>query len=112
MVERLHKVKPGDLTENSVLMGWLAADDDTLKKVEAAGFNEVILYFNVGLKPHRQVKDEMARFAEQVKPAFPRRPISRPRFAETGPAPSQQRFLGQHLVAHLCGGNLASCPAA
>ena len=38
--------------------------------VEAAGFDEVILYFNVGLKPHRQVLDEMARFSEQVAPAF------------------------------------------
>jgi len=70
MVERLHKVKPGDLTENSVLMGGAQQMIDTLRKVEAAGFNEVILYFNVGLKPHRQVKEEMARFAEQVKPHF------------------------------------------
>jgi hypothetical protein len=42
-----------------------------LKKVEAAGFSEVILYFNVGLKPHNQVKDEMARFMAEVAPAFP-----------------------------------------
>jgi hypothetical protein len=41
-----------------------------LKKVEAAGFDEVILYFNVGLKPHNQVKDEMARFMTEVAPAF------------------------------------------
>jgi len=41
-----------------------------LKKVEAAGFDEVILYFNVGLKPHPQVKDEMARFMAEVAPAF------------------------------------------
>jgi hypothetical protein len=41
-----------------------------LKKVEAAGFDEVILYFNVGLKPHGQVKDEMARFMEEVAPFF------------------------------------------
>ena len=38
--------------------------------VEAAGFSEVILYFNVGLKPHNQVKDEMARFMAEVAPAF------------------------------------------
>jgi hypothetical protein len=43
-----------------------------LKKVEDAGFEEVILYFNVGLKPHRQVKEEMARFAAEVAPAFAR----------------------------------------
>jgi hypothetical protein len=30
----------------------------------------VILYFNVGLKPHAQVKDEMARFMADVAPAF------------------------------------------
>ncbi len=70
MVARLHAVKPEDLTENSVLLGSPAQIADTLKKVEAAGFDEVILYFNVGLKPHGQVKDEMSRFAEEVRPAF------------------------------------------
>ena len=69
MVERLHKVKPEDLTENSVLLGSSARIIDILKKVEAAGFEEVILYFNVGLKPHAQVKDEMARFMAEVAPA-------------------------------------------
>jgi hypothetical protein len=43
---------------------------ETLKKVEAAGFSDVILYFNVGLKPHNQVKEEMARFMSEVAPAF------------------------------------------
>jgi alkanesulfonate monooxygenase SsuD/methylene tetrahydromethanopterin reductase-like flavin-dependent oxidoreductase (luciferase family) len=70
MVERLHKVKPEDLTENSVLLGTSAQIIDTLKKVEVAGFEEVILYFNVGLKPHAQVKEEMDRFMREVAPAF------------------------------------------
>ena len=70
MVERLHKVKPEDLTENSVLLGSPQRITETLKKVEAAGFAEVILYFNVGLKPHAQVKDEMERFMREVAPAF------------------------------------------
>ena len=70
MVERLRNVRPADLTENSVLLGSPAQITDTLKKVEVAGFDEVILYFNVGLKPHGQVKDEMARFAAEVAPAF------------------------------------------
>jgi alkanesulfonate monooxygenase SsuD/methylene tetrahydromethanopterin reductase-like flavin-dependent oxidoreductase (luciferase family) len=70
MVERLQKVKPEDLTENSVLLGSPARIINTLKRVEAAGFAEVILYFNVGLKPHQQVKDEMARFMAEVAPAF------------------------------------------
>jgi len=70
MVERLHKVKPEDLTENSVLLGSAARITETLKKVEAAGFAEVILYFNVGQKPHQQVKQEMDRFMREVAPAF------------------------------------------
>jgi alkanesulfonate monooxygenase SsuD/methylene tetrahydromethanopterin reductase-like flavin-dependent oxidoreductase (luciferase family) len=70
MVERLRNVRPADLTENSVLLGSPAQVTETLKKVEAAGFDEVILYFNVGLKPHAQVKDEMARFMAEVAPAF------------------------------------------
>jgi hypothetical protein len=63
-------VQPEDLTENAVLFGSPARIAETLKKVEAAGVDEVILYFNVGLKPHNQVKDEMARFMEEVAPAF------------------------------------------
>lgn len=70
MVERLHKVRPQDLTENSVLLGTPAQITDTLKKVEAAGFDEVILYFNVGMKPHAQVKEEMDRFMREVAPNF------------------------------------------
>jgi hypothetical protein len=69
-VERLRSVKPEDLTENSVLLGSSSRIADTVKKVEAAGFDEVILYFNVGLKPHSQVKEEMDRFMREVAPAF------------------------------------------
>lgn len=70
MVERLRQVRPEDLTENSVLVGSPAAMVETLKKVEAAGFDEVILYFNVGLKEHAQVKEEMSRFMTEVAPGF------------------------------------------
>jgi alkanesulfonate monooxygenase SsuD/methylene tetrahydromethanopterin reductase-like flavin-dependent oxidoreductase (luciferase family) len=70
MVERLRSVRPEDLTENSVLLGTPAQITDTLKKVEAGGFDGVILYFNVGLKPHPQVKSEMVRFMAEVAPAF------------------------------------------
>ena len=69
-VERLRNVRPQDLTENSVLLGSPAHIIDVLKQVESAGVDEVILYFNVGLKPHGQVNDEMARFMEQVAPSF------------------------------------------
>ena len=70
MVDRLRKARAEDLSDNAVLLGDAGRITDSLKKVEAAGFDEVILYFNVGLKPHAQVKDEMARFMEQVAPAF------------------------------------------
>ena len=70
MVDRLAKVRPEDLTENAVLLGSPAQITATLKKAEAAGFDEVILYFNVGLKPHAQVKEEMSRFMAEVAPAF------------------------------------------
>ncbi len=70
IVDRLTKVQPQDLSENSVLLGSSAQITETLKKVEAAGIDEVILYVNVGLKPHAQVKDEMARFMAEVAPAF------------------------------------------
>jgi alkanesulfonate monooxygenase SsuD/methylene tetrahydromethanopterin reductase-like flavin-dependent oxidoreductase (luciferase family) len=70
IVDRLSKVRPQDLGENSVLLGSSAQVTDTLKKVEAAGFDEVILYVNVGLKPHAQVKHEMARFMAEIAPAF------------------------------------------
>ena len=70
MVERLQKVRPEDLGENSVLIGTSSRIAEVLGKVRDAGFDEVILYFNVGLKPHAQVKDEMARFMTEVAPGF------------------------------------------
>lgn len=70
MVERLQKVRPEDLGENSVLIGSSARIAEVLGKVRDAGFDEVILYFNVGLKPHAQVKEEMARFMTDVAPGF------------------------------------------
>jgi alkanesulfonate monooxygenase SsuD/methylene tetrahydromethanopterin reductase-like flavin-dependent oxidoreductase (luciferase family) len=70
MVERLKSARPEDLTDNSVLLGSPARIAATLARVKDAGFDEVILYFNVGLKPHAQVKDEMARFMQQVAPQF------------------------------------------
>jgi alkanesulfonate monooxygenase SsuD/methylene tetrahydromethanopterin reductase-like flavin-dependent oxidoreductase (luciferase family) len=70
IVDRLGKVRPQDLGENSVLLGSSAQIAEALTKVVAAGIDEVILYVNVGLKPHAQVKDEMARFMAEIAPAF------------------------------------------
>ena len=70
MVARLQTVRPEDLTDNAVLIGPPDHITDVLQRVASARVEEVILYFNVGLKPHSQVKDEMSRFMEQVAPAF------------------------------------------
>jgi alkanesulfonate monooxygenase SsuD/methylene tetrahydromethanopterin reductase-like flavin-dependent oxidoreductase (luciferase family) len=70
MVENLRVMKPEQLTDKSVLLGTPQQIIDTVAKAEAAGFSEIILYFNVGLKPHQQVLDEMQRFMEEVAPAF------------------------------------------
>ena len=64
-------MKPEDLTTDAILIGNSARIVELLKeKVEANRFDEVILYFNLGLKPHNQVKEEMSRFMEEVAPAF------------------------------------------
>ncbi|HEY3920196.1 MAG TPA: LLM class flavin-dependent oxidoreductase [Stellaceae bacterium] len=68
--EKMLQSKPEEITERAVLLGNAAQIADTLKTLEAIGFSEVILYFGVGLKPHAQVKDEMARFMAEVAPAF------------------------------------------
>jgi alkanesulfonate monooxygenase SsuD/methylene tetrahydromethanopterin reductase-like flavin-dependent oxidoreductase (luciferase family) len=62
--------KPEEITERAVLLGNAQQITETLKGLEKIGFSEVILYFGVGLKPHAQVKDEMARFMEEVAPNF------------------------------------------
>ncbi len=70
MVENLRVMKPEHLTDKSVLLGSPQQIIDTVAKADDAGFSEIILYFNVGLKPHNQVLDEMQRFMEDVAPAF------------------------------------------
>jgi len=70
MVDGLRNMRPEHLTGKSVLLGKPDPIIETIKEVEAAGFSEIILYGNVGLKPHQQVKDEMQRFMEDVAPAF------------------------------------------
>jgi alkanesulfonate monooxygenase SsuD/methylene tetrahydromethanopterin reductase-like flavin-dependent oxidoreductase (luciferase family) len=70
MHENLSKVRKEDLTDKSILMGSSSQIIDTLKRVEADGIEEVILYFNVGRKPNEMVKDQMAKFMSEVAPAF------------------------------------------
>ena len=68
--QMLQQIKKQDLSDRSILIGPPAAIIDSLKKVEAAGIDEVILYFNVGNKPHAMVKEQMHRFMEEIAPHF------------------------------------------
>ena len=71
IVARRRAMKPEDLNTDSIIIGNSSRIVDILKdKVETNCFHEVILYFNLGLKPHTQVKEEMSRFMEEVAPAF------------------------------------------
>jgi alkanesulfonate monooxygenase SsuD/methylene tetrahydromethanopterin reductase-like flavin-dependent oxidoreductase (luciferase family) len=58
------------LSDKSILIGPADAIIETLKRIEQDGIEEVILYFNVGQKPHALVKEQMHRFMEEVAPAF------------------------------------------
>ncbi len=70
IVNTLENMKKEDLSDKSILLGSPQKIIDTLKKVEAAGIEEVILYFNVGAKPDAMVREQMHRFMELVAPHF------------------------------------------
>jgi hypothetical protein len=68
--EILRNMEKDKLSANSVLLGNSAQITEQLKKVEAAGIDECILYFNVGHKPNQMVKDQMHKFMDEVAPNF------------------------------------------
>ncbi|MDQ5847929.1 MAG: hypothetical protein M3544_03055 [Pseudomonadota bacterium] len=59
-----------ELTDRSILIGRPEQIIESLKKVEKTGIEEVILYFNVGNKPHALVKEQMHRFMDEIAPHF------------------------------------------
>jgi alkanesulfonate monooxygenase SsuD/methylene tetrahydromethanopterin reductase-like flavin-dependent oxidoreductase (luciferase family) len=67
---RLNDAKASDFDDNSLLHGSPAEIIDTLKRVEASGLDEVILYFNFGNRPDAFVRDQMHRFMADIAPAF------------------------------------------
>ena len=77
IVDILKNMKKEDLSDKSILLGSPQKIIDTLKKVEASGIDEVILYFNVGNKPHSLVKEQMHRFMEEIAPHFEGKHIER-----------------------------------
>jgi alkanesulfonate monooxygenase SsuD/methylene tetrahydromethanopterin reductase-like flavin-dependent oxidoreductase (luciferase family) len=70
IVERLKSMKPENLGERSLVTGDPEACIGTLRKCEAAGIEEVILYFNFGNFGHRETLKSMERFARDVMPHF------------------------------------------
>jgi len=70
IVKILENMKGEDLGEKSILLGSPQKIVDSLKRVEAAGIEEVILYFNVGGKPHDMVIDQMNLFMSEIAPHF------------------------------------------
>jgi len=70
IVDILDNMRTEDLSDKSILLGNPEQITETLKRVEAAGIEEVILYFNVGNKPHSMVKEQMHRFMEDIAPHF------------------------------------------
>jgi len=70
IVDILKNMKKEDLSDKSILLGSPQKIVDTLKRVEKSGIDEVILYFNVGNKPHNLVKEQMHRFMQEIAPQF------------------------------------------
>ncbi|ADG06994.1 LLM class flavin-dependent oxidoreductase [Kyrpidia tusciae] len=68
IVQRLSNMKTEDLSERSIINGDAEHCIRVLKDVEAAGIDEVILYFNVGGLPHKDTMLQMERFAQEVLP--------------------------------------------
>jgi len=68
--EKLNDPSGDQFDDNSILFGSPQQIIDTLKRVEAIGINEVVLYFNFGNKPDAFVREQMHRFKEEIAPAF------------------------------------------
>jgi hypothetical protein len=68
--ERLNDAKASDFDDGSLLYGSPQKIIDTLKRVEAIGIDEVILYFNFGNRPDAYVREQMHRFTADIAPAF------------------------------------------
>ncbi len=68
--EILAGMRKENLSDKSILLGTPAQITEVLKRVEAGGIDEVILYFNVGGKPHNVVLEQMDKFMKTIAPAF------------------------------------------
>ena len=71
IVDILKNMKKEDLSDKSILLGPPQKIIESLKKVEKAGIEEVILYFNVGNKPHSPGQGADAPLHEGNRAALP-----------------------------------------
>lgn len=70
IVEKLKKMTTADLSEQSIIVGDAEYVTEALKRCEAAGLEEVILYFDFGGLSHKETLAAMERFAKYVMPHF------------------------------------------
>jgi alkanesulfonate monooxygenase SsuD/methylene tetrahydromethanopterin reductase-like flavin-dependent oxidoreductase (luciferase family) len=70
IVEKLKRMTTADLSDKSIIVGDAEYVTKCLKKCEAAGLEEVILYFDFGGLSHNETMKAMERFAKQVLPNF------------------------------------------
>jgi alkanesulfonate monooxygenase SsuD/methylene tetrahydromethanopterin reductase-like flavin-dependent oxidoreductase (luciferase family) len=68
--EILAGMRKETLSDKSILLGPPGRIIETRRRIEADGIEEVILYFNVGGKPHAMVMEQMERFQRDIAPAF------------------------------------------
>lgn len=76
IADRIQGMSWENLGERSIVAGSTEQVIEQLKRVETAGIEEVICYFNFGAHPHDRVIRQMERFAAEVMPAFAREPAS------------------------------------
>lgn len=70
IVEKLKGMTTADLGEKSIIVGDAEYVTEQLKKVEAAGVDECILYFDFGGLSHLETMAAMERFSKHVLPHF------------------------------------------
>ncbi|GMA62766.1 LLM class flavin-dependent oxidoreductase [Alicyclobacillus fastidiosus] len=70
IVDRLRQLQTTDLSDQTIIVGDAEYCTEALKKVEAAGVEEVIIYFDFGGLSHKETLKSMERFSKHVLPHF------------------------------------------
>ena len=72
IINRGRSTPAAEIGEGSIVTGSPQQCIEQLKRVEAAGIDEVICYFSYGALSHAETMAQMERFASEVMPAFAR----------------------------------------